>query len=531
MHKTFGHKALGSRASFRPSLLGVLACLLLVSAAAGSASAQESQDPPGNRHLLDLKAEAGHEQATLTWDAASDAEKAKITSYEVQQGTSTSAMAEAAWTSIAGSDRETTTHMVTGLTNGTTYFFRIRATGPGGAGLASPPVSARPLPEVTNMAITSSPESGDTYGADEKIEVTVTFSEAVAVTGVPFLELKVGTSPQYAGYARGSGSTALVFAYTVAAEDKDTDGVSIPQNPIFRASADGTPATIRNAFRIDATTNHAGLSDQASHKVDGFTPPPDAAAGAGPTVTAMSIASSPASGDTYSANEDIVVEVTWSGAVYGFSDPEPTLNLTVGSSTVEADFVLNVAGTTMFSYTVRSGDADADGVSIPANPINLSAHHAIRGDEDRNAVLTYAGLSDQSGHKVNAAADTAGPTITGLGMFSGGGPYKAGDVIAVRVSFSETIVVTGTPTLAVTVGANTRTFSYAPKSHITGSAIFEYTVQTGDSDDDGISVPANSVSVPSGASIKDAAGNKAVVTHAALPAQDDHTVSTTVGGL
>ncbi|MCY4449248.1 MAG: fibronectin type III domain-containing protein [Chloroflexi bacterium] len=62
--------------------------------------------------------------------------------------------------------------------------------------------------------------------------------------------------------------------------------------------------------------------------------------------------------------------------------------------------------------------------------------------------------------------DTAGPTITGLRMYSDGGPYGTGAVISVRVSFSERIFVTGTPTLEVAVGANTRTFSYVPKSHI-----------------------------------------------------------------
>ena len=98
-----------------------------------------------------------------------------------------------------------------------------------------------------------------------------------------------------------------------------------------------------------------------------------------------------------------MIKVTWSAPVYGFGDPEPTLDLTIGGSTVEADFVVNDADGTTFSYTVRSGDADTDGVSIPADPINLGSHHFIRGVSDhKNAVLTYTGLSDQSGHKVNA---------------------------------------------------------------------------------------------------------------------------------
>ena len=472
----------------------------------------------------------------MTWDAASDAEKAKITGYEFQQGTSASAMIASAWNAIENSDGNTKTHTVTGLTNGTAYYFSVRATGPGGAGLASPTVYATPLPVVTNLAVTSNPRYGDTYRKDEAIEVTVTFSEAVTVIGIPSLRLNVGGSIQPADYASGSENAALVFSYTVEARDRDTDGVSIPQNPILNVDADGTPATIRNAGGIDAIPNHPGLSDQASHKVDGSPPPTfggasdGQSAGDGPSITGMSITSSPAGGDTYSENEKIVIEVSWSASVYGFADPEPTLNLTIGGSTVQADFLLNVKDKTTFSYTVGSGDLDDNGVSIPANPINLSSHHFIRGvDDDKDAVITYAGLTDQAGHQVNGAADTAGPTITGLGMYSDGGPYFEGHLIEVRVSFSERIFVTGTPTLDVTIGANTRTFSYAPKSYITGSAVFEYVVQAGDSDAAGISIPANSLDVPEGASIKDAAGNDAVVTHAALPAQSGHTVST--GGL
>ena len=521
-------------ASTRCLVLLALAVVLAIAPFDASVHAQEdTPPPPGNLQLLNLMAWPGHQQVTLTWDEASDAEKARITKYQIQQGTSHSAMMASAWKDIAGSDSSTMAHVVTGLGKGTFYYFSVRATGPGGAGLASPPVSATTLlPGVTNLAITSSPKSGDTYRAGEQVEVTVTFIEAVTVTGVPFLQLNIGDIVQHADYASGSGTKELVFAHTVEARDKDADGVSIPKNPIILASSDPdvtTDVDIRTtAGGLATNPNHAGLVNQSSHKVDGSTAPPTAASGAGPTITGMSIASSPTKDGTYSANEKIVVEVSWSARVRGFGDPEPTLNLTIGSSTsnvtVQADFVRHVVDTTTFSYKVKSGDVDTDGVSIPSNPINLSSHHYIRGDDNKNAVLTYTGLADQSSHKVNGAADTAGPTITGLYMFSDGGPYKTGDVIAVGVSFSETIVVTGTPTLKVTIGDADTTFSYAKKSHITGAAVFEYTVLSTDADTDGVSVPENSVTVPMGASITDAAGNDAVVTHAALPAQEDHTV-------
>ena len=260
---------------------------------------------------------------------------------------------------------------------------------------------------VTGLAITSTPASGDTYGEGETIQVTATFSEAVTVAGVPFLRLRVGSSVQPADYASGSGISDIVFEYTVAAMDKDTDGVSIPQNPIMKVDATGAAVTIQGANGTDANPNYPAVSDQASHKVDGSIP-----LSVTPTVTAMAITSSPASGDTYSANEKIEITVTWSAGVY-VGGASPKLNLTIGTSTVQAAFVhLDVGESsppykedaTYFSYTVAAGDSDTNGVSIPANPIDLPSGSVIRSiDGNRDAVLTYAGLADQAGHKVSTA--------------------------------------------------------------------------------------------------------------------------------
>ena len=50
------------------------------------------------------------------------------------------------WTDVPGSSEETTSHTVTGLTNDTEYWFRVRAVNASGAGPASDTVSATPIP-------------------------------------------------------------------------------------------------------------------------------------------------------------------------------------------------------------------------------------------------------------------------------------------------------------------------------------------------------------------------------------------------
>ena len=74
------------------------------------------------------------------------------------------------------------------------------------------------------------------------------------------------------------------------------------------------------------------------------------------------------------------------------------------------------------------------------------------------------------------------------------------------MTFTEAVDVTGTPTLTLQVGANSREAAYASGSG-TATLVFSYTVAAGDADADGVSVPANPIVVPTGASIGDSAGS------------------------
>ena len=86
-------------------------------------------------------------------------------------------------------------------------------------------------PTVSRVEITSRPGPDVTYAAGEAIEVTVTFSETVVVTGTPQLRLNVGGVNRTANYRAGTGA-ALRFAYPVADGESDDDGVSIEANSL-----------------------------------------------------------------------------------------------------------------------------------------------------------------------------------------------------------------------------------------------------------------------------------------------------------
>ena len=120
-------------------------------------------------------------------------------------------------------------------------------------------------PTVTTVAVTSDPGADSGYAVGDAIEVTLTFSQAVTVTGTPQLTFDVGGETRTASYAEGSGSAELVFRYTVAAGDEDEDGIAVAANSLALNGG-----TIR-AGAANAALAHVALQAN-DHRVDGVAP-------------------------------------------------------------------------------------------------------------------------------------------------------------------------------------------------------------------------------------------------------------------
>ena len=123
---------------------------------------------------------------------------------------------------------------------------------------------------ITNTQITSTPQAAsDTYGLDEIIEFTVTYDTPIDVIGAPRFPMNIGQSPSgtnYADYSHDTSNT-IVFTWTVASTDRDTNG-------IFLVGA-SPPIDLNNgAIRNSGTLINASLATtnrgtQSGHKVDG----------------------------------------------------------------------------------------------------------------------------------------------------------------------------------------------------------------------------------------------------------------------
>ena len=130
---------------------------------------------------------------------------------------------------------------------------------------------------VSTVAVTSTPllmasgsTSADTYGVGETIEFTVTFSEAVTVTGDPQFGFSMSNPPdRLADYDQAaSTATALVFRYTVQAADQDTDGIWVgDQSRTLKLDPDDRILTMSNS--LPASLTHGEEGTKGSHKVDG----------------------------------------------------------------------------------------------------------------------------------------------------------------------------------------------------------------------------------------------------------------------
>jgi large repetitive protein len=424
---------------------------------------------------------------------------------------------------------------------------------------------------VSSLSVTSSAGSDNTYVAGDSIRVTVNFSEAVTVTGTPTISVLVGSTTRSATYISGSGTSALVFGYTVVAGDTDTDGVSVTVN-----SLDLGGGTINDSAGNASTLTQVAVAASTSHKVDTTAPTVTIAA------TSTTLRSSQTSTLTFTLSEAstnfVEGDITFSGgtlssftAVSGSSYTvvfTPTANTQSGSGSVSvaADKFTDAAGNnnTASSTTTITYDTQAPSVSIATSASTLKSGETstltftlseastnfVEGDitlsggtlssftavsgTSYTVVFTPTANTQSGTGSVSVAADkftdaaennntaslttsftydTQLPTVSNVTSSSTNGTFTVGDSVSIQVAFNEAVTVSGTPRLTLETGSTDRAVDYVSGSGTT-SLTFTYTVQTGDSSSDLDYVSTSSLAL-NGGSIVDAAGNAATLT---LPA-------------
>lgn len=106
-----------------------------------------------------------------------------------------------------------------------------------------------------------------TYAFGQNVRVTLSFSEAVNVSGTP--QVSIDMDPAHwgtksANYLRGSGSTELTFSHTVVEPNISTQGVAEHGDTLELNGGSITSVSSGAA----AAVSHAGLEHDANHKVN-----------------------------------------------------------------------------------------------------------------------------------------------------------------------------------------------------------------------------------------------------------------------
>ena len=335
---------------------------------------------------------------------------------------------------------------------------------------------------LNNPRIITSPASGDTYLPGETITVYVPWGRTLSGTciqihtvGTVELEMTVGgvtrtLTGRYENrrnrYGSGFDGTWLYFDYVVQKGDRDTDGVSLPEDAL--SSPGTTGSSIRGVAcgdfsTFELSTDLHGFANQSGHKVD--TPAPTFTGVTAPAVLFYAGASV-----SYRlpqvANADAAHNVSYSVTSarplptgYTLNASTATITGSYGSAWARQNYTLRATDgfnrTTDLTFSLEvSADAGIESISITSNP---------------GADNTYGKVA----------------------------PFGTNDTITVRVDFTHrlTTILGSRVCLNIRIGSNTprvcNPSTYTSDSSRWDKLDFSYAVQAGDWDGDGISFLTN----------------------------------------
>ena len=250
---TTGTKITGATSPYTHNGLtnGTTYYYIVTAVSLGGESAVSSQTsampvPPVPSAPTGVSATAGNTQATISWTAVTGA-----TSYNVYYST-TAGVTTASGTKITNA---TSGSAITGLTNGTTYYYIVTAVNLGGESAASAQVSAMPVPPVPSAPTGVSATAGNGQNTVSWISVSgatsynIYWSTTAGVTTATGTKVTGATSP-YIHTALTNGTT---YYYIVTAVNLGGEGAAsaeasaTPQSPVLMGgSMQGNPLNLTN---------------------------------------------------------------------------------------------------------------------------------------------------------------------------------------------------------------------------------------------------------------------------------------------
>jgi large repetitive protein len=337
---------------------------------------------------------------------------------------------------------------------------------------------------LSSVAITRADNiQNNLLNAGDVVYVTATYSELVSLNvgaGTPSLKLNIGGTEVNALYASGSGTTDLVFTYTVLAGQTDLNGISIVANSVGSPTFNLNGRNLKDTAGNTAVNTFNAVADNANFLVD---------------TTAPTLVSIDSSRSTFLSGQTATITFTFS------EDPGSTFtwNGTAGDVTLVEGTLTAISGT---GLTRTATFYPTQGLS--GDNASLTVHNDLFTDLAGNLGIgnTLTGL----------VINTTPATLMSMQLTSAVGlqnsTLNAGDTVNVTAHFSEaqTLNLTdGTPTLSLQIGSSQVSATYVSGAG-TADLVFGYTVLAGQTDTNGIAINANALQL-NGSTLNDPRGN------------------------
>ena len=220
---------------------------------------------------------------------------------------------------------------------------------------------------------------------------------------------------------------------------------------------------------------------------------------------------------TASANYTLTVDTAAPNApvISTVTDDISPITGTVTSGGTTNDTVLVLAGTaeanstiTIYNGSTLLGTANANGTGAwTFNTATLTNGLPYSFNATATDAAGSVSPASSPNYSVNVDTTSPSPTPSGVTSANANGRFGYGSTITLQLSFTETVYVTGSPSLLLETGSTDRTALYKSGSG-TNTLSFDYTVQWGDRSADLDIVSSAALSLQGG-TIQDAAGNGA----------------------
>ncbi|MGY5798275.1 Ig-like domain-containing protein [Rheinheimera faecalis] len=286
-------------------------------------------------------------------------------------------------------------------------------------------------PTVSSVSV----PANATYSSGQNLDFTVNTSENVTVNtggGTPRIALTIGATTRYATYVSGTGTSALLFRYTVDISDGDSDGIAVA------GTLDLNSGTIQDAAGNAITTTLNSVGSTTAVLVLN-----------GPIVTDGNISISGASGTGGAYKIGDTVTATWNNTGAGDNNSGIT-GVTVdfsqfgGGAAVAAT---ESSGSWTATYALVTGAVDGTGLNISVTAANAQGN-TTRADTTNAVADTIvpaapstpdlATGSDTGESSTDNITNDTTPTLTGTA--------EAGSTVTLYDTDGTTVLDTATAT-------------------------------------------------------------------------------------